>query len=31
VVIAIFIAAVMFAIGYRTLSQAMVDRDALNT
>jgi general secretion pathway protein J len=31
VVIAIFIAAVMFAIGYRTLSQAMVDREALNT
>ncbi len=30
-VIAIFIAAVMFAIGYRTLSQAMVDREALNT
>jgi general secretion pathway protein J len=31
VVIAIFIAAVMFAIGYRTLSQAMIDREALNT
>jgi general secretion pathway protein J len=31
VVIAMFIAAVMFAIGYRTLSQAMVDREALNT
>lgn len=30
VVIAIFIAAVMFAIGYRTLSQAMIDREALN-
>lgn len=31
VVVAIFIAAVMFAIGYRALSQAMIDRDALNT
>jgi general secretion pathway protein J len=31
VVVAIFIAAIMFAIGYRALSQAMVDRDALNT
>lgn len=29
VVIAIFIAAIMFAIGYRTLSQAMNDREAL--
>jgi general secretion pathway protein J len=31
VVVAIFIAAIMFAIGYRALSQAMIDRDALNT
>lgn len=31
VVIAIFIAAIMFAIGYRTLNQAMVDRESLNT
>jgi general secretion pathway protein J len=31
VVIAIFIAAIMFAIGYRTLSQAMNDREALKT
>jgi general secretion pathway protein J len=31
VVVAIFIAAVMFAIGYRALSQAMIDREALNT
>jgi len=31
VVVAIFIAAVMFAIGYRALGQAMIDRDALNT
>ena len=31
VVIAIFIAAIMFAIGYRTLSQAMNERDALKT
>ena len=31
VVIAIFIAAIMFAIGYRTLSQALNDREALNT
>ncbi|HET9862311.1 MAG TPA: type II secretion system minor pseudopilin GspJ [Steroidobacteraceae bacterium] len=31
VVIAIFIAAIMFAIGYRTLSQALTDREALNT
>jgi general secretion pathway protein J len=30
VVVAIFIAAVMFAIGYRALNQAMLDRDALN-
>jgi len=30
VVIAIFIAAVMFAIGYRALSQAMTERDAIN-
>ena len=30
-VIAIFISAIMFAIGYRTLSQAMNDRDALKT
>jgi general secretion pathway protein J len=30
VVVAIFIAAIMFAIGYRALSQAMIDRDALN-
>jgi len=31
VVIAIFISAIMFAIGYRTLSQAMNDREALKT
>jgi general secretion pathway protein J len=31
VVIAIFIAAVMFAIGYRTLNQAMIEREALQT
>ena len=31
VLVAIFIAAVMFAIGYRALSQAMIERDALNT
>jgi general secretion pathway protein J len=31
VVIAIFIAAVMFAIGYRAITQALSDRDALNT
>lgn len=31
VVIAIFIAAVMFAIGYRALNQAMIERDALAT
>jgi len=31
VVIAIFIAAIMFAIGYRTLNQALIERDALNT
>jgi general secretion pathway protein J len=31
VVIAIFIAAIMFAIGYRTISQAMNDREALKT
>ncbi len=31
VVIAIFIAAIMFSIGYRTLNQAMVDRESLNT
>ena len=31
VVIAIFIAAIMFAIGYRSLSEAMINRDALNT
>jgi len=31
VMIAIFIAAVMFAIGYRALNQAMKDRDSLNT
>jgi general secretion pathway protein J len=31
VMIAIFIAAVMFAIGYRALNQALRDRDALNT
>jgi general secretion pathway protein J len=30
VVVAIFIAAIMFAIGYRALAQAMIDRDALN-
>jgi general secretion pathway protein J len=30
VVVAIFIAAVMFAIGYRALNQAMRDRDSLN-
>jgi general secretion pathway protein J len=30
VVIAIFIAAVMFAIGYRALNQAMYERDAIN-
>jgi general secretion pathway protein J len=30
VVIAIFIAAIMFAIGYRSLSQAMTERDAIN-
>lgn len=30
VVVAIFIAAIMFAIGYRALNQAMVDRDAIN-
>ncbi len=30
VVVAIFIAAVMFAIGYRALNQAMRERDALN-
>jgi general secretion pathway protein J len=30
VVVAIFIAAVMFAIGYRALNQAMLDRDSLN-
>src|SRR5215831_11239837 len=31
VLIAIFIAAVMFAIGYRALNQALKDREALNT
>jgi general secretion pathway protein J len=31
VLIAIFISAVMFAIGYRALNQALKDRDALNT
>jgi general secretion pathway protein J len=31
VVIAIFIMAIMFAIGYRALSQAMIERDALQT
>lgn len=31
VVIAIFIAAVMFAIGYRALNQAMIDRESLAT
>jgi general secretion pathway protein J len=31
VVIAIFIAAIMFAIGYSSLSQAMIERDALKT
>ncbi len=30
VVVAIFIAAIMFAIGYRALSQAMIEREALN-
>jgi general secretion pathway protein J len=30
VVVAIFIMAILFAIGYRALSQAMIDRDALN-
>jgi len=31
VVVAIFVAAVMFAMGYSALSQAMVERDSLNT
>jgi general secretion pathway protein J len=31
VVIAIFIMAIMFAIGYRALGQAMIERDALQT
>jgi general secretion pathway protein J len=31
VVIAIFIMAIMFAIGYRALAQAMIERDALKT
>jgi general secretion pathway protein J len=31
VVIAMFIAAVMFAIGYRTLNQAMIEREKLKT
>jgi general secretion pathway protein J len=31
VVIAIFIAAIMFAIGYRTLNQALIEREALTT
>jgi len=31
VVVAIFIAAIMFAIGYRALNQAMTERDALAT
>src|SRR5262245_41204067 len=31
VIIAIFIAAVMFAIGYRSLNQALRDRERLNT
>lgn len=31
VVVAIFIAAVMFAIGYRALNQALLERDAINT
>jgi general secretion pathway protein J len=31
VLVAIFIAAIMFAMGYRALSQAMIEREALNT
>ena len=31
VMIAMFIAAIMFAIGYRTLNQAMIERDSLKT
>ena len=31
VVVAIFIAAVMFAIGYRALNQAVIERDTLAT
>jgi len=30
VVIAMFIAAIMFAIGYGAINQALIDRDALN-
>jgi general secretion pathway protein J len=31
VVVAMFIAAIMFAIGYRALNQAMIERDSLAT